>query len=72
MPTTLERPKMDMGRLRCLSPFQMSVIVPPTMLMATELAPPPKNRVTRMVAKLWESAEGISQTRKNMYETWKK
>lgn len=44
----------------------MSVMVPPTMLIATELAPPPKKRVMRMVAKLGESAEGMSQIRKKM------
>ena len=37
------------------------VIVPPTMLMLTELAPPPKKRVTIKVAKFGAVAEGMSQ-----------
>ena len=46
IPTTEVMPKMDIGTLRSFTPFQMSVIVPPTMLILTEEAPPPKNRVT--------------------------
>lgn len=69
IPTTPERAKIDIGKLRALSPFQISVIVPPTTLMAIELAPPAKNRVTRIVAKFGDTAEGISQMRKKMYDT---
>lgn len=49
--------------LRALSLMQvhLPVIVPPTMLMLTELAPPPKKRVTINVAKLGAVAEGMSQ-----------
>jgi hypothetical protein len=54
-------PKIDIGRLRSLSPLHMSVIVPPTILMLTELAPPPKKRVTINVAKFGAVAEGMSQ-----------
>ena len=67
MPTTEFIPKMEIGKLRCLSPFQMSVIVLPTILMATELAPP-KKRVAMIAEKLGAVADGISQTRKKMYE----
>ena len=63
MPTTLVIPNIDIGKLRSLSPFQMSVIVPPTMLMATELAPPPKKRVITIVAKLEAKADGIRKMR---------
>ena len=68
IPTTLVIPKIDMGRLRSLSPFQMSVIVLPTMLMATEEAPPPKKRVTTIVAKFGAVADGIKKIRNIMYE----
>lgn len=57
IPATLVKPKSDMGKLRALSPFQISLMLPPTMLMATEDAPPPKKRVTTMVAKLSAKAE---------------
>lgn len=57
IPATLVNPNSDMGKLRAWSPFQMSLILPPTMLMATEDAPPPKKRVTTMVAKLSAKAE---------------
>jgi hypothetical protein len=59
-------PKIDMGRLRSLSPFHMSVKVPDTILILTELAPPPKNLVTISVAKLGAVAEGINQMRNRM------
>jgi len=36
-------------------------MVPPTILMLTELAPPPKKRVTISVAKFGAVAEGMSQ-----------
>jgi hypothetical protein len=55
-----------MGRLLSLSPFQMSVKVPDTILILTELAPPPKNLVAISVAKLGAVAEGISQMRNRM------
>jgi hypothetical protein len=44
----------------------MSVSVPDTILMLTELAPPPKNLVTIKVAKFGAVAEGISQMRNRM------
>ena len=44
----------------------MSVMVPPTMLIATELAPPQKKRVMTIVAKLCAVAEGIRKMRKIM------
>ena len=66
MPTTLVMPKMDIGKLRSRSPFQMSVMVPPTMLIATELAPPPKKRVITIVAKFGAVAEGMRKIRKMM------
>ena len=66
MPTTLVMPKMDIGSERSLSPLQISVIVPPTMLMATELAPPPKKRVTTIAAKFGAVADGMRKMRKMM------
>lgn len=53
----------------CFSLWQvyLPVIVPPTMLMLTELAPPPKKRVTIRVAKFGAVADGISQMRNKMY-----
>ena len=39
------------------------------MLILTEEAPPPKNRVTTIVAKFGAKAEGKSQMMKRMYET---
>jgi hypothetical protein len=56
-------PKIDIGRLLSRSPFQISVNVPDTILMLTELAPPPKNLVTISVAKFGAVAEGINQMR---------
>lgn len=66
MPATLVKPKSDIGRLRALSPFQMSLMLPPTMLIATEDAPPPKKRVTTMVAKLSAKAEPNRKSSKTM------
>jgi hypothetical protein len=67
MPATLVNPNKDMGKLRALSPFQMSLMLPPTMLIATEDAPPPKKRVTTMVAKLLANAEPKRKSSKTMY-----
>lgn len=49
--------RQDPGHMRAHIP----VIVPPTILMLTELAPPPKKRVTINVAKFGAVAEGMSQ-----------
>ena len=72
MPTALVMPTMDVGKLRSLSPFQMSVVVPPTMLIATEDAPPPKKRVTRIVAKFWAAPEGTRNMRKMTYNAYQR
>jgi len=69
IPTTEVIPKMDMGTLLALSPFQISVIVPPTILMDTEEAPPPKKRAMMSVAKLGAKAQGMSHIRNRMYDT---
>jgi hypothetical protein len=69
IPTTLVKPKMDIGRLRACSPSQTSLILPPTMLIETEEAPPPKNRVTTSVAKFLAKAEGNSEMTRMMYAT---
>ena len=45
-------------------PFQISAIDPPTRLMATELAPPPKNLVVIIVAKFVPTPEGTRKIRK--------
>lgn len=66
IPATLVNPNSDIGKLRALSPFQISLILPPTMLMATEDAPPPKKRVTTMVAKLSAKAEPNRNNSKTM------
>jgi hypothetical protein len=66
IPATLVNPNNDMGRLRALSPFQISLMLPPTMLMATEDAPPPKKRVTTMVAKLSANADPKRKSSKTM------
>jgi hypothetical protein len=42
----------------------MSAIDPPTRLIATELAPPPKKRVVIMVAKFVPTPEGTRKMRK--------
>lgn len=57
IPATLVKPKSDMGKLRALSPFHTSLMLPPTMLIETEDAPPPKNLVTTKVAKLSANAD---------------
>lgn len=64
IPTTLVKPKIDMGKLRALSPNQTSLILPPTMLIETEEAPPPKNRVTTKVAKFYANADPNSEMTK--------
>jgi hypothetical protein len=58
-----------MGRLLALSPFHTSLILPPTMLIDTEDAPPPKNLVTTRVAKLSAKAEPNKKSSKIMYAT---
>lgn len=58
MPTTLVKPNSDIGILLSLSPFHTSLILPPTILIETEEAPPPKNLVTTKVAKLFAKADG--------------
>ena len=69
MPATDVKPKIDMGRLRALSPFHTSLMLPPTMLMETEDAPPPKKRVTTRVAKLSAKADPKRNSSKTMYAT---
>lgn len=69
MPTTLVNPKIDMGRLRAWSPSHTSEILPPTILIETEEAPPPKNRVTTSVAKLFANADGKSEITRITYAT---
>lgn len=69
IPITLVNPNSDMGKLRALSPNQTSLILPPTMLMDTDDAPPPKNRVTTNVAKFGANADGNSEMIKMTYET---
>jgi hypothetical protein len=78
IPTTDVIPKILMGILRSdvnslpnvtdlpLGPFQISAMDPPTKLIATELAPPPKNRVVIMVAKFVPTPEGTRKMRKTM------
>jgi len=44
-------------------PFQISAMDPPTRLIATELAPPPKNRVVIMVAKFVPTPDGTRKMR---------
>lgn len=69
IPATLVNPNNDMGRLRALSPFHTSLMLPPTILMETEEAPPPKNRVMTRVAKLSANAEPNRNSSKIMYAT---
>lgn len=66
---TLVSPNRDIGRLRALSPYQTSLMLPPTMLIATDEAPPPKNRVTTRVAKFWAKADGNSEMTRMVYAT---
>lgn len=69
MPMTLVNPKSDIGKLRALSPYQTSLILPPTILIDTEDAPPPKNRVTTSVAKFCAKAEGKREITRMKYAT---
>jgi hypothetical protein len=57
IPATEVKPNNDIGRLRSLSPFQTSLMLPPTMLIATDEPPPPRNLVTTSVAKLSAKAD---------------
>lgn len=57
IPTTLVKPKIDIGKLRAFWPYQTSLMLPPTILIDTDEAPPPKNRVTMSVAKLCANAD---------------
>lgn len=66
---TLVNPKMDMGRLLSRFPYQTSLILPPTMLMETDDAPPPKNRVTTNVAKFCAKADGNNEIIRIIYAT---
>lgn len=50
-----------------MAPYQTSLMLPPTMLIDTEEAPPPKNRVTTSVAKFCAKAEGNSETTRMKY-----
>jgi hypothetical protein len=61
-----ELPKRLIGTLRALSFFHMSAMLPPTRLIATLEAPPPKNLVTTRVAKFGANAEGNSQITNRM------
>ena len=70
IPATLVNPKSDMGRLRALSPLQTSLMLPPTMLIATDDAPPPKNLVTTRVAKLFANADPKRKISNMMYATY--
>lgn len=69
IPTTLVKPNRDIGKLRALSPCQTSLILPPTMLIETDEAPPPKKRVTTNVAKLFAKADGKSEMIRMIYAT---
>jgi hypothetical protein len=69
IPITLVNPNRDMGRLRALPPFHTSLILPPTMLIETDDAPPPKKRVTIIVAKFWAKADPNSVATRIIYET---
>lgn len=69
IPTTLVNPNIDIGRLRAWSPSHTSEILPPTILIETEEAPPPKNLVTTSVAKFCAKADGKSEMTKITYAT---
>jgi hypothetical protein len=69
MPTTLVNPNRLIGRLLAFSPYHTSLILPPTILILTEEAPPPKNLVTTSVAKLFANAEPKSVAIRIMYAT---
>jgi hypothetical protein len=66
-PATEVKPNNDMGKLRALSPFHTSLILPPTMLIATDEPPPPRNLVTTSVAKLSAKAEPKRESSNTMY-----
>jgi len=70
IPATEVNPNKDIGTLLASSPFQTSLMLPPTMLMATEDPPPPKNLVTTSVAKLSAKAEPNRNNSKTMYEIY--
>jgi hypothetical protein len=67
IPATDVKPKSDIGKLRSLSPFHTSLILPPTMLIATEDPPPPRNLVTTRVAKLSANADPKRDSSKTIY-----
>lgn len=69
IPTTLVNPNRDIGKLRAFSPYQTSLILPPTMLIETDEAPPPKKRVTTNVAKFFANADGNSEMIRMIYAT---
>lgn len=69
IPTTLVKPKSDIGRLRAFSPYQTSLMLPPTILIDTDEAPPPKNLVTSIVAKFCAKAEPKSVAIRMIYAT---
>jgi hypothetical protein len=69
IPTTLVNPNIDIGRLRAWSPNHTSEILPPTMLIETEEAPPPKNLVTTRVAKFFANADGKRDMTRITYAT---
>lgn len=62
-------PKSDMGRLRALSPYHTSLILPPTILIETDDAPPRKRRSTAKVAKFRAKADGKKEITRIKYET---
>lgn len=67
IPATEVKPKIDIGMERALSPRQMSAMLPPTIFMTTEDAPPPKNRVMSIVAKFCAKAEPKRLATKMIY-----
>jgi hypothetical protein len=71
IPATEVKPNSDMGKLRALSPFQTSLMLPPTILIDTDEAPPPKNLVTTSVAKLFAKADPNRKSSKMMYAALK-
>lgn len=69
IPTTLVKPNSDIGRLLAFSPSQTSLMLPPTILIETDDAPPPKKRVTTSVAKFCANADGNKETTRMKYAT---
>ena len=67
IPITDVVPNNDNGKLRCCGPLQISDIVPPTMLIATDEAPPPKNRHMTIVWKFCATPHGMRKIRKTIY-----